>query len=253
MKFGVKEYYYLFVRIPSILKKERRKKKMRCPKCEKENPAGAKFCSECGSSLIPESRMSIKPKWYFLPPVIILFLIFLPPVGIVLMWAQTPKTQVLGKTSVRIIITILGFIWFLGMLGTVLEEEQQTKAGWQARTTPVTKRPASSQKDLPVLVDTTLLLSNNIQSKTQAKDLNGDGRIDLEVIIRATDQDAVTILGSVAGVIVGVDSEQIINWAEVRFGNEHWGIDISSCRKCFQIQDRTEMGYCIMSALTRLK
>ncbi len=49
---------------------------------------------------------------------IVLFLVFFFPIGLVLMWAQEPKSKILGNTGARVVLTIFFTILLLGSIGS---------------------------------------------------------------------------------------------------------------------------------------
>lgn len=99
---------------------------MLCPNCNSNNPDGTKFCSNCGTPLqpvsnIPPQQLNYNPNqkppkvpFYKKTWLIVLACIFLPPVGIALMWiAGKPKKKVL-----RIILTVILAFYTIGLFGS---------------------------------------------------------------------------------------------------------------------------------------
>ena len=86
---------------------------MFCGKCGHELPSESKFCPQCGTS--PAGAQPVAQttpgRWYYSIPLIIFSLLFLPPLGVILMWAGGRFSQ-----GVRIAVSAIATLWFLVIL-----------------------------------------------------------------------------------------------------------------------------------------
>ncbi len=125
---------------------------MKCPKCGNEQETGA-FCTECGSpmnqertpaaqqsnaygygSSVPNNQVPKKEPFYTKTWLIVIACLFLPPIGIILMWiAKKPKKMIL-----RIILTVILALYTIGSVTNKTSEnstEQTTDSTVTQETT----------------------------------------------------------------------------------------------------------------------
>lgn len=107
---------------------------MKCNKCNTENPENSKFCTNCGEPLqnvsgayqqnfnnAPNNQQKepfYKKTWF-----LVLMCIFIPPVGIALLWIQKKPV----RKGIRIALTVFLCIYTIGLFGeteTSIEKEQ---------------------------------------------------------------------------------------------------------------------------------
>ena len=119
-------------------KKEELKKKFLCPVCGIQNEVGVDYCVECGERLTKyENNSNKNPKkqnkpeepkepFYKKTWFVVLMCIFLPPVGLVLLWVSKKPRNMVGRIVLTVILAL-----FTIMALTTSDEETETTGNTQ--------------------------------------------------------------------------------------------------------------------------
>ena len=101
---------------------------MKCPNCNTESEG--KYCRNCGTPINSQKSINIpspsSSTWYTKTWVIILFLIFLWPVGLFLMWKHKKSWKKITKILVTIFILIIALHSCSSNGNTVVSDEDKT-------------------------------------------------------------------------------------------------------------------------------
>lgn len=112
---------------------------MRCKKCNYENPDGNKYCGGCGAELFSveennrsnreysytgeiTNKMPIWKKTWLL----VLMCIFIPPVGLILLWVSKKPRNIIGRIAITIFLLFYSLVWLLGFSGEEEVNEDNT-------------------------------------------------------------------------------------------------------------------------------
>lgn len=125
---------------------------MKCNKCNTENPENSKFCTNCGEPLqnvsgayqqnfnnAPNNQQKepfYKKTWF-----VVLMCIFLPPVGLVLLWVSKKPRNMVG----RIVLTVILALWTIAVLPVGDEDVETTTENTQ--TQEVVKEDNSEEEE----------------------------------------------------------------------------------------------------------